>query len=88
MCNDTVGKSNSKNLKSTIEITSNVLNSFQYVFETERESDHKKTVHEELVKNLGVSLRSTHDATVIKNLLKVCGKMDQINGVFLIYMYL
>ena len=44
---------------------------FQYVFETEKESEHKKTIHEELVKNLAVSLRSIHDAQVIKNLLKV-----------------
>ncbi|XP_022088047.1 dedicator of cytokinesis protein 9-like isoform X2 [Acanthaster planci] len=48
-----------------------VLHSYvKYVFETEKETALQKTVHEELVKNLAMSLRPSTDQQVIKNLMK------------------
>ncbi|XP_072180438.1 dedicator of cytokinesis protein 9-like [Diadema setosum] len=47
-----------------------VLRSYvKYVYETERENSLKKTVHEELVKNLAATLRPSTDHIVIRNLM-------------------
>ncbi|XP_038049990.1 dedicator of cytokinesis protein 9-like isoform X18 [Patiria miniata] len=42
----------------------------KYVFETGKETELQKTVHEELVKNLAMSLRPSTDHQVIKSLMK------------------
>ncbi|XP_030838045.1 dedicator of cytokinesis protein 11 isoform X15 [Strongylocentrotus purpuratus] len=48
-----------------------VLRSYvKYVYETVRENEMSRTVHEELVKNLAASLRPSMDHMVIKNLMK------------------